>query len=202
MLQPSTAGHRRQRRASRKSPDGCRRVRGSCTPATRPARQIRDSSVQFSRTSAPCSRAASTSSRSCKSRGMHTPKSIPSWAGRKRSSALMPSASTCVHRTRDGLSARIRGRAPSLASSLVPAGISRWVESWSDGKRILSRTTTLRPARAIGAAAAQPAKRAPTITTSARSMSRPHRRWRDLRPPSTRCLSAGGGPRPTHHTAP
>src|SRR5580704_7102008 len=101
---------------------------------------------------------------------------MPSAAGRSRSSALMPSTTMRAQRTREGSSSRMRGSAPSFANSLVPAGISRWVESWSDGNPILSSTTTRRPARASGAATAQPAKRAPTTTTSTCSTAASRRR--------------------------
>ena len=66
---------------------------------------------------------------SCRSRGTHTPKSVPSGAGRMRSVHTMPSATSLTQRTRDGFRAMIRGSAPSCESSLVPAGKSTWVES-------------------------------------------------------------------------
>ena len=60
---------------------------------------------------------------------MQSPKSVPSGAGRRRSVHTMPSAMIVVHRMRDGFSARILGSAPSFASSLLPPGVSTWVES-------------------------------------------------------------------------
>ena len=80
----------------------------------------------------------------------------------QRSRHATPSASTL--RPAHAAPGSARGSAaarPICASSLVPPGNSTWVESWSDGKRVRSRTSTLRPARASGAATAQPARRAP-----------------------------------------
>ena len=82
-----------------------------------------------SRTSAPCSRDGLDEADVLQVARDADPEVDPVGAGRRRSVHVIPSATTVVHRTFDGFSARILGSAPSFDSSLVPAGMSRWVES-------------------------------------------------------------------------
>jgi hypothetical protein len=134
-------------------------------PVTRPPSSSTSSTVKPSRTSAPASPAASTSSRSrTVRRGLYIA-STPWKAGKRPSSTTSP-VSNLTARVGGAPEATTRSSSPQRRSLATAGRCTWWLERVSLGKLARSTTSTLQPPRASSIAVDEPATRAPTTITS------------------------------------